>query len=177
MSDSLAEVEQLVDISKKMLIHIYNNVVSSDLIDSELIAACAHLMETARANVNDFISIFKAKQKFVEKIKLMVLSQEQKKEILEIKHRQNLELIAAKAKAVEKGDPEAIDISGGWNTDQVIKDMASGEIDVRFSKEDDSTGIVKSAEFDPMEAIEREDEENEYDEEDEDGKKKRRKQD
>ena len=75
----------------------------------------------------EFISIYKAKTKFVEKIKVMVFQQQQRIELAELKHKHNLELLREK----EKGN--AVDAQPGegggyvFNTDDIVKSLAKSE--------------------------------------------------
>lgn len=72
MTDSLKEIENLVNEAKQIFLHIKENIVSSDLIDSELIQGAAKFLEAVHVNIAEFISIYKQKSKFIEKIKLMI---------------------------------------------------------------------------------------------------------
>ena len=93
MTASLKEVEDMIGQTKLVFRHIVENITSSDLIDSELVHSAAALVESMHLNVAEFISLYKQKVKFVEKVKLMVLQQQQRIELAELKHRQNLELV------------------------------------------------------------------------------------
>ena len=55
MELSLKEVEELISLSKWMFKHIANNILSSDLIDSELVHAASVLMESIHVNIAEFI--------------------------------------------------------------------------------------------------------------------------
>ena len=115
----------------------------------------------------EFISIYKAKTKFVEKIKVMVFQQQQRIELAELKHRHNLELLREK----EKGN--AVDAQQGeggyvFNTDDIVKSLAKSD-------------AFRSAEFtaprDDEFDEDDDDREDDEDQEDEDGRpaKRRRK--
>ena len=137
MTDSLKEIENLVNEAKQIFLHIKENIVSSDLIDSELIQGAAKFLEAVHVNIAEFISIYKQKSKFIEKIKLMIFQQEQKKELMEIKHRQALELLDKKA---SNGGPVIEGAAGGYefDTDRIIKDMAkSGAFEIGFEDDED----------------------------------------
>ena len=140
--------------TKLVFKHIVENITSSDLIDSELVHSAAALVESMHLNIAEFISIYKQKSKFVEKIKLMIFQQQQRIELAELKHRQNLELIEAKKK-----EPETVDAQAGgmeFDTDAVVKSMQrAGGFD--FAQAQD-------AEFEDMNPPEDDDEEDEEDE-------------
>ena len=68
---SMKEVEELISLSKLMFKHIYENIVSSELCDSELIGSTAKMLEAIHINISEFINLYKDKERFVEKIKIM----------------------------------------------------------------------------------------------------------
>lgn len=103
MDLSMKEIEDLICMSKKMFKHIYENIISSDLLDSELISAAAKMLESVHINIAEFISMYKDRQRFIERIKLMVFQQEQKKELMALKHKYDME------KAALKNEPEALE--------------------------------------------------------------------
>lgn len=55
MDTSLREVEDLITLSKQLFKHLYENIVSSDLIDSELIEAAAKMLESVHVNIGEFL--------------------------------------------------------------------------------------------------------------------------
>ena len=103
MDLSMKEIEDLICMSKKMFKHIYENIISSDLLDSELISAAAKMLESVHINIAEFISMYKDRQRFIERIKLMVFQQEQKKELMALKHKYDME------KAALKNEPETLE--------------------------------------------------------------------
>lgn len=165
MTASLREIEKMVVSGQQVFQHVVDNITSSDLLDPELVHAAAAFLESIHLNVAEFISIYKQKSKFVEKIKLMVFQQQQRIELAQLKHQQNLELLREKNKAA------AVDASPGegeyvFNTDDVVKSLASA-------------GRISDAQFsDPVEDVGAEDDEDDdEDEERDDGSpaKRRRK--
>lgn len=96
MDLSMKEIEDLIGMSKRMFKHIYENIVSSDLLDSELISAAAKMLESVHINIGEFLQMYRDRQRFIEKIKLMVFQQEQRKELMALKHKYDLEKAAAK---------------------------------------------------------------------------------
>lgn len=72
MDASLREVEDLIELSKKLFKHLYENIISSDLIDSELIEAAAKMLESVHVNIGEFLQLYRDKQRFAEKIRVMV---------------------------------------------------------------------------------------------------------
>lgn len=113
---SLKEIEDLIGLSKQIFKHIYDSITTTDLIDSELVHSCASMLESIHLNLAEFISIYKDKQKYIDKIKLMIFQQQQKKELMELKHRHDMEKLAMTGgKSDEKG---AIDVEGNVKYDQ-----------------------------------------------------------
>ena len=117
---SMKEVEDLISLSKKMFKHIYENFTSSDLIDSELVGSTSKLLESIHVNIAEFVSMYRDKQRFIDKIKLMVMQQEQRKEMELIKHKHQLELMQARfdTKAID-GDGENIN----YRFEDIIKQI------------------------------------------------------
>lgn len=125
MDLSMKEVEDLISTSKKLFIHIYQNIISSDLLDSELIAAAAKMLESVHINIAEFLQMYRDRQNFIEKIKVMVFQQEQKKELMLLKHKLDLE------KLDKKGDPDTIDAENlmAYSIEDITRLMHKNEIE------------------------------------------------
>lgn len=122
MDLSMKEVEDLIDLSKKLFKHIYENIISSDLLDSELIEAAAKMLESVHINIGEFLQMYRDRQRFIEKIKVMVFQQEQKKELMMLKHKLDMEKLAAKA------EPEAVDAElMPYNMEDITKAINKSE--------------------------------------------------
>lgn len=91
IDSSMKEVEDLISLSKQMFKHIYENFCSSDLIDPELVSSTSKLLESIHINIAEFVSMYRDKQRFIDKVKLMVMQQEQRKEMELIRHKHQLE--------------------------------------------------------------------------------------
>jgi hypothetical protein len=115
---SLKEIEDLITLSKQMFKHVYTSIVSTDLVDSELISSAAKLLESIHVNISEFLSVYKEKQRFADKIKLMVFQQEQKKELLELKHKHDIEKLKMKPDAAAPLDLENM---ANFSQEQIIK--------------------------------------------------------
>jgi hypothetical protein len=59
MDLSMKEVEDLINLSKNLFKHVYENIVSSDLLDSELIAASAKMLESVHINIAEFLQMYR----------------------------------------------------------------------------------------------------------------------
>lgn len=68
----MKEIEDLIGMSKRMFRHVYENIVSSDLLDSELISSAAKMLESVHINIAEFLQMYRDRQRFIEKLKLMV---------------------------------------------------------------------------------------------------------
>lgn len=163
ITTSLKEIEKMIVSAQSVFQHVVDNITSSDLLDPELIHSAASFLESIHLNVAEFIQIYKAKTKFVEKIKVMVFQQQQRIELAELKHKHNLELLHEKMK---DGTIDAQDGSSGgyiFNTDEIIKSLSK-------------TDTIQSVEFsDNSDELFQNDIDNEDEDEDEDGKLIKRK--
>ena len=72
-----------------MIKHIYENIVCTELVDSELIHAAAAFIESCHLNVKEYIDLYKDRLKFYDKVQFEMLQQKHRRELLEI--RQKLE--------------------------------------------------------------------------------------
>jgi len=125
MNATMGEVEELISISKKMFKHIYESICSSDLIDAELVGSISKLLEGIHINIAEFIQLYKEKSRFADKVRLMIFSQQQKKELMELKHKQDMEKLKLKQ------DDNTIDATDGttiYNQDWVLK-MLDDQVD------------------------------------------------
>lgn len=123
MDLSMKEIEDLIDMSKKMFRHVYDNIVSTDLLDSELISAAAKMLESVHINIAEFLQMYRDRQRFIEKIKLMVFQQEQKKELLTLKHKFDME----KALAKNDSTPNDTEDVMAYNIEEITRLMHNTE--------------------------------------------------
>lgn len=119
MDLSLKSIEDMVTLSKDVLKHVAESILATPLIDSEAVQAYSKLMESIHVNINEFISLYKSRSDFVNKIKFSLFQQQQKKELMLFKH--NLELEKIKA----KDSPQTVDAENmtarEWNQEQITK--------------------------------------------------------
>ena len=118
IDDSLKEIEDLISISKQIFKHVYTSIISTDLVDSELISSAAKLLESIHINISEFLTVYKEKQRFADKMKLMIFQQEQRKEMLELKHKYDLEKLKIKAEINEALEVENL---ASYSQEQIIK--------------------------------------------------------
>lgn len=106
MELSLKEIEEMVQLSKQIFKHISDSILATDLIDSELVHSAAVLMEGIHINISEFVSLYKSKQNFIDKVKFSILQQQQKKELLQFKHDLDMQKLKTK-------DPDqVVDVTG-----------------------------------------------------------------
>ena len=124
---SLREVEDMISLSKKMFKHIAESILTTDLVDSELVQAVSKLLESIHINIAEFIQLYRSKQQFVDKIKVMIFQQEQKKELMLLKHKLDLERLSKK----DAGDPKAVEAEGmvSYSQESIIKAMNTHDED------------------------------------------------
>ena len=82
IDSSMKEIEDLIQISKKMFKHVYSSIISCELVDSELVGSASKLLEAIHVNIAEFLSLYRDKMKYVERVKLMTFQQEQRKELI-----------------------------------------------------------------------------------------------
>lgn len=124
MEESLSRIEDMVDLSKSVLRHVAESILATPLIDSEAVQAYSKLMESIHINIAEFVTLYKDKQNFVNKIRYAMFQQEQKKELMLMKHKLDLEKI--KAKDVNSIDANVVDVNS-WTQEQIIKALEQNE--------------------------------------------------
>ena len=117
---SLSNIDELISISKEIIKHIYEGVVSTELVDSETIHAAATLIESCHLNVKEYIDLYKDRLKFCEKVQLEMLKHKNNLEILEKKHQYDM----------EKATQNAIDATGGvvYDHDEILNTLKNQNI-------------------------------------------------
>lgn len=118
MDSSMKEVEDLIQVAKQLFKHVHTSLVTCDLVDPEAIQAAAKLLEGIHINIAEFISLYKDKQRYVDKIRVMVFQQEQKKELMAIKHKYDMELKQLNGNGE---DPIDIENMAVYSQEQIVK--------------------------------------------------------
>lgn len=118
---SLAELEDIVNLSKDIIRHVHASILATPLIDSEAVQAYSKLVESIHINISEFISIYRDKQSFANKIRYAMFDQQQKKDLLRYKADLQLEIQRA------KDSKNAIDTTGvvtdskSWDADKICR--------------------------------------------------------
>lgn len=82
----LIEIEDLINLSKSMFRHVYENIVSSDLINPEIVDAAANMLESIHSNIAEFTFLYRDRRQFIDKLRLELVKQEHRKELLKLKY-------------------------------------------------------------------------------------------
>ena len=69
MEHSLKEIEGMIDLSKDVLKHVADSILATPLIDSEAVQAYSKLMESIHVNIGEFISVYRDRLSFMNKVK------------------------------------------------------------------------------------------------------------
>lgn len=120
MELSLKSIEDMVQLSKSVLKHVAESILATPLIDSEAVQAYSKLMESIHVNINEFISLYKSKSDFINRIKFQLFQQQQKKELMLFKHNLDMEKMKMK-EGPETIDAENVSGSKEWNQEQIAK--------------------------------------------------------
>lgn len=94
---SLKNIDELITISKEVIKHIYENIVCTELVDSELIHAAATFIESCHLNIKEYIDLYKDRLKFFDKVQFEMLQQKNRLELVREKHRLDMEKLDSKA--------------------------------------------------------------------------------
>lgn len=124
-----SNIQDLIGVSKDMIRHVYENIVSTDLIDARLVTAAAQFIKECRASVESYLTLYQDRLKFFDKIRLMQLEQEQKKELLEMRFRHEREMFGKGTININDADSSS---NGG---DGNSKPVEVGEGSMSFDQE------------------------------------------
>ena len=121
IDSSLKNIDELINISKEVIKHIYENIVCTELVDSELIHAAAAFIESCHLNVKEYIDLYKDRLKFYDKVSFEMLQQKHRLELAREKHRLDM----------EKKESGAIDVPAdmmSFDHDKIINDLKNNNI-------------------------------------------------
>lgn len=109
ISVNLKEIRDLIEISKNTIRHVYDSIVTSELVDSELVSAFAKLMESTKLTVGEYINLYRDRLAFYDKVRLETLKHSNDMEKIKYKHDLDMEKLNSKA-------TQTIDISDNTNS-------------------------------------------------------------
>lgn len=87
VESAFKSIEDLVDTTKNMIANVYSIISSCDVLDSETVAASASLIGETRQLIAEYTSLYKQRIKFFDNVKMEMMKQEHRKELLEMKYR------------------------------------------------------------------------------------------
>lgn len=84
-SETFTDLHDLVKMTKTIANHLYDQLVTMDVTDPNLVEATAEFIRSTRESIADFIQIYRDEQAFLHKIQLSMLQFSQKKDLLKYK--------------------------------------------------------------------------------------------
>ena len=73
LDSSFAEMKELIEVSKLTIKHVYESVVSSELVDSEMVQALSKLLEATHISISEYINMYKSRVDFYDKVRMEIL--------------------------------------------------------------------------------------------------------
>ena len=86
VENAFKSIEDLVDTTKNMIANVYSIISSCDVLDSETVAASASLIGETRQLISEYTSLYKQRVKFFDNVKMEMMKQEHRKELLQMKY-------------------------------------------------------------------------------------------
>lgn len=85
VESAFKSIEDLVDSTKQMIVNVYSIISSCDVLDSETVSAAASLIGETRQLLAEYTSLYKQRVKFFDQVKLEMLKQRHRMELLQMK--------------------------------------------------------------------------------------------
>ena len=79
-------IEDLVDTTKSMLGNVYGIISSCDVLDSETVGAAASLIGETRQLIAEYTGLYKQRVKFFDNVKMEMLKQKNKEDLMRLKY-------------------------------------------------------------------------------------------
>lgn len=79
-------IEDLVDTTKQMIANVYGIISSCDVLDSETVGAAASLIGETRQLISEYTGLYKQRVKFFDNVKMEMLKQKNKEDLLRLKY-------------------------------------------------------------------------------------------
>ena len=92
---SLNDINELVNLSKQIIQHLYRDIVSSELVDAELVASTASFIQATHDNIKEYVELYRDRLKFFDTVKLEMIRHQNRKSEIELKHKLDMEKINA----------------------------------------------------------------------------------
>jgi len=97
ISSSLNEIKDLIDVSKDTIRHVYDQITSTELLDSEAVQALSKLIEATHLTVSEYINLFKDRLAFYDKVRFEAIKHKNDMEKIKYKHDLDMEKLNSKA--------------------------------------------------------------------------------
>lgn len=97
ISQSLNEIKDLINVSKDTIRHVYDQITTTDLVDSEAVQALSKLIEATHLTVSEYINLFKDRLAFYDKIRFEAIKHKNDMEKIKYKHDLDMEKLNMKA--------------------------------------------------------------------------------
>lgn len=123
---SLNDIRELINQSKTIIKHIYENIITSDLIDSELVSSIGKLMEAAHLTIAEYIDLYKNRLRFLDTIKLKMFEHNQRKDMELYKHQLAMERMRAK---LDNSAMDGQENTTAYKQEDIIKLLADQDRD------------------------------------------------
>lgn len=111
MESNLAEISELIGVSKKIIAKVYENIITNEFVDSELVLAASQLIQTTHTSVSIYIDLYKERKRFYNQVAMKMLDHKNKLELLQRKHEY-------KMLEMEKGNKTEEDVENRVNFSQ-----------------------------------------------------------
>lgn len=95
IQNSINDINELVNLSKQIIKHLYTDIVSSELVDAELVASTASFIQATHDNIKEYVELYRDRLKFFDTIKLEMIRHQNRKSEIELKHKLDMEKINA----------------------------------------------------------------------------------
>jgi hypothetical protein len=96
ISTSLNEIKDLINVSKDTIRHVYEQITSVELVDSEAVQALGKLIEATHLTISEYINLFKDRLAFYDKVRFEAIKHKNDMEKIKYKHDLDMEKLNAK---------------------------------------------------------------------------------
>ena len=108
VESAFKSIEDLVDTTKQMIGTVYSIISNCDVLDSETVSAAASLITSTKQLIAEYLGLYKQRVKFFDNVKLEMMKQEHRLELLREKYRLDEE----KQNRLMSKPTEAQDVTG-----------------------------------------------------------------
>lgn len=122
---SLSHIKELVDISKETIRYIYQQILDSELVDSELVGSFSKLLEAVHIQISEYIGLYKDRQSFYAKVRLEAIKHQNKMEQIRLKHQLDMEKLE---KTGNKGAVDVENMNVEYSQENLIKMLEEQEV-------------------------------------------------